>query len=130
MARTVPARRHHATALKREGSGRRLLTYASMRPECAQSSRRRKGSLGSAGLIRTRTSTHQTPSCRATTGLRSSSLTSGRSSASLETRSSASASAAVSTGGVPRSPASSGAALTAWIISSASASVSGVSRAT
>ena len=45
---------------------------------CAQSSRRRKGSLDSAGLIRIRTSTHQTPFCVATTGSRSSSLTSGR----------------------------------------------------
>ena len=84
--------------------------------------------MGSAGLIRTRTSAHQIPSALATMGLRASSLTSGRSSASLETRSSTSASTAVSTGGVSAWPNSSGAARTARIIASASVSVSGVSR--
>jgi hypothetical protein len=81
------------------GSGRRRQGGSRGSPGArAHRSRRRNGSLGAAGLICTRMSAHQMPSGRARTGLRSSSLTSGRSSASRETRSSVSASAAVSFG--------------------------------
>ena len=72
---------------------------------------------------------HVVPSGPAMTGLRSSSATWGRSSASRATRSSRSCSAGRSAGGAPRCPSSSGAARTERISVAASVSVSGVSRA-
>ncbi len=137
MARTLPARRHHATELKQEGFRQ---TLADVRIDAAGVCSKQPTQEGVSGLCRADPHPHvhavdavlpnETPSCRTTTGLRSISLTSGRSSASRETRSSVSASPAVSTGGAAGRPTSSGATRTELIISSASTSVSGASRAT
>src|SRR5581483_8625435 len=82
----------------------------------------------SAARMRTRASTATQPSGPARIGLRSSSATSGRSSASRPSRSRSSARARASAAGAPRKPATSRPALPERTSSSASRSVRGASR--
>ena len=79
-------------------------------------------------LTRTRASTATQPSGSASTGLRSSSATAGRSSPRRASRRTRSASASASAGGAPRKPATSRPALPLVTSSAASVSVSGAIR--